>query len=115
MKEHDRTEAFEKFIGNVNRLLADERLREVLQELDKEGEEAFDLLAPDPAAYLRYRGVEIPEDYRITVEQQEEPVEGTTAAARRTRTTTTRYCVRICWWRWCVSICITISRRTTTT
>jgi hypothetical protein len=106
MRDHDRTAAFEKFMGDVNKLLADERLREVLQELDKEGEEAFDLLAPDPAAFLRYRGVEIPADYRITVEQRTEE------AARGT--TTTAYCLRICWWRWCITICIIVTRKTTT-
>lgn len=107
MREHDRTEAFEKFMGDVNKLLADERLREVLHELDKEGEEAFNMLAPDPAAYLRYRGVEIPADYRITVEQHAEK------AAKGT--TTTMYCLRICWWRWCITICIIVSRTTTAT
>jgi hypothetical protein len=106
MREHDRTDALEKFLGNVNELLGDATLREVLQELDKEGEEAFELLAPDPAAYLRYRGVKIPEDYRVTVEQHAE------AAAKGT--TATAYCLRICWWRWCITICIIIVRRTTT-
>lgn len=106
MREYDRTEAFEKFLGNVNKLLGDATLREVLQELDKEGAEAFELLAPDPAAYLRYRGVKIPEDYRVTVEQR--------AEASAKGTTTTAYCLRICWWRWCITICIIVVRRTTT-
>ena len=38
MKELDRTKAFSKFMDDVNKLLADEKLREVLQELDAEGE-----------------------------------------------------------------------------
>jgi hypothetical protein len=63
-------------------------------------------LAPDAAAYLRYRGVKIPEDYRITVEAHPE------AAAKGT--TVTAYCLRICWWRWCIEICIIVVRRTTT-
>jgi hypothetical protein len=105
MREYDRSEAFDKFMGDVNRLLADETLREVLQELDKEETEAFDLLAPDPAAFLRYRGVQIPEDYRITVRQEpQEAAKGTTV---------TWYCLTICWWRWCFSICIIVVRRTT--
>lgn len=106
MKDYDRTDALEKFLGNVNALLGDATLREVLQELDKEGEEAFELLAPDAAAYLRYRGVKLPEDYRVTVEQHAEK------AAKGT--TTTAYCLRICWWRWCITICIIVVRRTTT-
>ena len=103
MREHDRTKAFETFLGNTNKLLADATLREVLQELDEEGEEAFELLAPDAAAYLRYRGVKIPDDYRVTVEQRaEQSAKGTT---------TTAYCLRICWWRWCITICIIVIRR----
>jgi hypothetical protein len=105
MKEQDRTKAFNKFLEETNKLFADEKLREVLHELDVEGEEAFELLSPDPAAFLRYRGVKIPPDYRITVEQQVERQKG--------GTTVTAYCLRICWWRWCITICIIIRRTTT--
>jgi hypothetical protein len=105
MREHDRTEAFAKFIDEVTKLLGDERMREVLHELDTEGEEAVNLLAPDPAAYLRYRGVEIPADYRITVEQE--------VLERAKGTTSTTVCIRVCWWRWCITICVIIVVRTT--
>ena len=64
VKEHDRKAAFDYFMENANRLLADRQLREVLMELDEEGEEAVSQLAPDPAAFLRHRGVQIPEDFR---------------------------------------------------
>jgi hypothetical protein len=104
MKEQDRSKAFSKFMEDVSKLLADEKLREVLQELDTEGEEAFELLAPDPGAFLRYRGVKIPADYKVEVQQ--------TAEARTKGTTTTYYCLRICWWRWCITICIIVIRRT---
>jgi hypothetical protein len=93
-------------MDEVSKLLADPKLREVLAELDAEGEEAFELLAPDPAAFLRYQGVKIPPDYQVTVEQ--------TSEARAKGTTTTYYCLRICWWRWCITICIIVVRRTTT-
>jgi hypothetical protein len=109
MKEADRTRAFSSFLDTVNRLLADESLREVLRELDAEGEEAFDLLATDPASFLRFQGVDIPDGYRVAVTRQPEPE---TAAAGK-GTTTTAYCLRICWWRWCVTICIIITRTTT--
>jgi hypothetical protein len=102
MKDQDRTKAFDKFMEETNKLFADPKLREVLHELDAEGEEAFDLLAPDPAAFLRYRGVKIPPDYRITVEQQE--------VERQKGGSTTAYCLRICWWRWCITICIIVTR-----
>lgn len=107
MKDIDRTKAFDSFLDTANRLLTDARLREVLHELDSEGQEAFDLLAVDPAAFLRYQGVEIPEDYRVSVTRQPD----TEAAAKGT--TTTAYCLRICWWRWCITICIIVVRTTT--
>jgi hypothetical protein len=96
MKEQDRGEAFEKFMGGVSGLLADRNFREVLLELDREGEEAASLLAPDPAAFLRQRGVEIPQDFRLSVEKA---IEGEVRQ-------TVCFCLRICWWRWCVTICI---------
>jgi hypothetical protein len=106
MKDEDRAKAFGKFLDEVNKLLVNPKLREVLEELDAEGEEAFALLAPDPAAFLRYKGVEIPADYKVTVEQQEERQAG--------RTTVTLYCLRICWWRWCLTICIVVVSKTST-
>jgi hypothetical protein len=112
MKEHDRSRAFNSFLDTVSRLLADETLREVLRELDAEGEEAFDLLATDPAAFLKFQGVENPDGYRVSVTRQPEPE---TAAATKGGTTTTAYCLRICWWRWCITICIIITRTTTRT
>jgi hypothetical protein len=99
VKEDDRGASFEQFLEGVNRLQADRAFREVLLEIDAEGEDAASLLGADPAAYLKHRGVEIPEDFRISVEQ----------TSRRTGTgtgTTTRcWCVRICWLWWCVSFC----------
>lgn len=107
VKDIDRTKPFNAFLDNVSRLLADDKLREVLHELDSEGEEAFDLLATDPAAFLRYQGVAIPDDYRVSVTRQPEE------AAATKGTTATIYCLRICWWRWCFTICIVIIRTTT--
>jgi hypothetical protein len=101
VKEHDGRAAFEKFMEGVNRLLADENFREVLLELEAEGEEAVSLLAPDPAAFLRYRGVQIPEDFYLTVEQSSEKATG--GGGGQTKVC---YCLRICWWRWCVEFCV---------
>jgi hypothetical protein len=115
MKDEDRSEAFDRFMEGVNGLLADRTFREVLLELDREGEEAASLLASDPAAFLKFRGVQIPEDFRLSVEKR---VEGeATAAAVGTGPGTdlgpgTRqprvvcYCLKICWWRWCIEICV---------
>lgn len=108
MRDVDRTKAFDTFLDNVNQLLGDVKLREVLHELDTEGEEAFDLLQTDPAAFLRYQGVVIPEDYRISVTRSPDPE--SQAAAKKGGATSTAYCLRICWWRWCITICIIITR-----
>jgi hypothetical protein len=97
VRERDRTEGFQKFTEGVTALLGDENFREVLVELDAEGEEAASLLAPDPAAFLRQRGVEIPQDFRLSVEKSSQGGAGGRTVC---------YCLRICWWRWCISICI---------
>jgi hypothetical protein len=100
-KEQDRKPAFEKFMEGVNGLLADRHFREVLMELDAaQGEDALSLLGPDPAAFLRYRGVQLPQDFRFSVESHGE------AATTGVGIHITCYCLRICWWRWCISICI---------
>ncbi|MGA9162724.1 MAG: hypothetical protein WB297_17910, partial [Actinomycetota bacterium] len=70
MRDEDKTELFEKFMEGVSGLLADRKFREVLTELEREGEEAASLLASDPAAFLKHRGVQIPEDFRLSVERQ---------------------------------------------
>ncbi len=43
-----------------------------LMEITAEEEEAISVLAPDPAALLRYRGVQIPEDFRLSMEKHAE-------------------------------------------
>jgi hypothetical protein len=68
-EERDGRAAFDYFMENVNRLLADEHFREVLRELDEGRKESLSLLASDPAAFLRYRGVQIPQDFRISVKK----------------------------------------------
>jgi hypothetical protein len=103
-KEEDRNPTFEKFMEGVNQLLVDRSLREVLREVDAREEETISLLTSDPAAFLRYRGIQIPEYFRVSVHQKsEEAAKGTT---------TTRYCLTVCAWRWCFTICL---ERTTKT
>ncbi len=110
VKEYDRGPAFDEFLKNVNRLLADKNMREILGELDTEEAEAVSILGPDPAAFMRHRGVKIPEDYRITLEEQVTPFAapgtGGTGGTGGGKPTRTCWCLRICWWRWCVTICI---------
>jgi hypothetical protein len=98
MEETERAPAFEKFIESTNRLLADDSFREVLRELEAEGEKVVGTIARDPAGFLESRGVELPDHFRVSLEQYaESAVKGTT---------TTRYCLRICAWHWCIEICI---------
>jgi hypothetical protein len=104
VREDDRRSGFERFMEGVNGLLADENLREVLLELDAEGEEAVALLAPDPAAFLKHRGVRIPEDFRLSIEERSEEAAARAGGSRPPRTVC--YCLRICWWRWCIEICV---------
>ena len=106
VSEDDRRAGFEKFMEGVNRLLADDNFREVLLELEAEGEEALGLLEPDPAAFLRHRGVPIPEDFRFSVEERSQ-------ARQKGQRTTVCYCLRICWWRWCIEICVCRTRSVT--
>ena len=68
-EERDGKPAFDYFMDNVNRLLADQHFREVLRELDEGRKETLSLLASDPAAFLRYRGVQIPQDFRVSVKK----------------------------------------------
>jgi len=58
-----------RYGNGISRLQADPHFREVLRELDEGWKETFSLLASDPAAFLRYRGVQIPQDFRVSVKQ----------------------------------------------
>ena len=69
MEEHDGKSAFDYFWENVNRLQADQHFREVLRELDEGRKETLGLLVSDPVAFLRYRGVQIPQDFRVSVKR----------------------------------------------
>jgi len=60
-EERDGRAPFDYFMENVNRLIADQHFREVLRELDEGKKETLSLLASDPTAFLRYRGVQIPQ------------------------------------------------------
>lgn len=107
MRDEDRTELFEKFMEGVSGLLADRTFREVLTELEGEGEEAASLFASDPAAFLKHRGVQIPEDFRLSVERQ---IEGEAeAAAPGTGTGGGRrvvcWCLKVCFLWWCFTVC----------
>jgi hypothetical protein len=95
--------AFDYFMENVNRLLADQHLREVLRELDEGRKETLSLLASDPAAFLRYRGVQIPQDFRVSVKKtSKEEVASNGGGGGRIIICD---CVEFCFLGWCSILC----------
>jgi hypothetical protein len=97
----DRKATLDDFMENVNRLSADRHFREVLAELDENREDTLSLLAPDPATFLRDRGVQIPQDYRLSVDMRHEAATGGGGGWGRTCV-----CLVICRGRWCFYICV---------
>jgi hypothetical protein len=66
-EERDGRDALDYFLDNMTRLQSDQRFRQVLRELDEGKKETLNLLGSDPGAFLRYRGIEIPQDFRVSV------------------------------------------------
>jgi hypothetical protein len=97
----DRKAALDDFMENVSRLLADRHFREVLTELDEKREDTLSLLAPDPATFLRDRGVQIPQDFRLSVDMRSEAATGGGGGWQRGC-----ICLVICRGAWCVWICL---------
>ncbi len=100
-KERDRRAAFDYFMENVNRLLADQHFREVLRELDENREEILSLLASDPAAFLRYRGVQIPQDFRVSVKRTSKEA----APGGGGGIIIECDCIEVCFLNWCTLLC----------
>jgi hypothetical protein len=101
-EERDGRAAFDYFMENVNRLLADQHFREVLRELDEGRKETLSLLASDPAAFLRYRGVQIPQDFRVSLKR--------TSNDAATHGGGEGYiivcdCLEVCFLRYCTILC----------
>ena len=102
MAEEREGRAFDYFMENVNRLLADQHFREVLRELDEGRKETLSLLVSDPGAFLRYRGVQIPQDLRVSVRK--------TSKDAATHGGGEGYiiicdCVEVCFLRYCMILC----------
>jgi hypothetical protein len=103
--DRDRQSVFEDFMAEVSSLLVNDDFRKVLRELDAEEKgESVEHLLRDPVGLLSDRGVELPREFNVSAHQHFEEAEK--------GTTTTRYCLRICAWGWCIEICVS---RTTTT
>ena len=103
-EESDRRAAFDYFWENVSRLQADENFREVLRELGEGRKETLSLLASDPAAFLRHRGVQLPEDFRVSVKRTRED------AATHGNVGSQGYiiicdCIEVCFLRYCTIFC----------
>ena len=103
-KERDGRAAFDYFWENVSRLQADQHFREVLRELDEGRKETLSLLVSDPAAFLRYRGVQIPQDFRVSVKRTVEDA-ATHGGGGGQGLIIICDCVEICFLRWCTIFC----------
>jgi len=102
MAEERDGKAFDYFLENVSRLLADKNFREVLKELDENRKETKSLLASDPAGFLRYRGVKIPADFRVSTKK--------TSREAATHGGGDGYiivcdCIEVCFLRYCSILC----------
>jgi hypothetical protein len=103
-EEHNEGSAFDYFWDNVNRLQADQHFREVLRELDEGRKETLSLLVSDPAAFLRYRGVEIPQDFRVSTKRTLEDA-ATHGGGAGQGFEIICDCIVICFLRYCAIYC----------
>jgi hypothetical protein len=101
-EERDGRAVFDDFMENVNRLLADQHFREVLRELDEGRKETLSLLASDPAAFLRRRGVQIPQDFRVSVKKTSKDA---VAQGGGGGPIFICDCVEVCFFRYCMILC----------
>jgi hypothetical protein len=104
VEEQDGKSAFDYFWENVKRLQADQHFREVLRELDERRKETLSLLVSDPAAFLRYRGVEIPQDFRVSVKRTVEDA-ATHGSGAGQGLEIICDCIVICFLRYCAIYC----------
>ncbi len=96
------TATFDYFMDNLTRLHADQHFREVLRELGEGRKETLSLLASDPAAFLRYRGVQIPQDFRVSVKKRPHDAD---ARGGGQGYFIVCDCIEVCFLRWCSILC----------
>ena len=101
-EQRDGRDTFDYFMENVNHLLADQHFREVLRELDEGRKETLSLLASDPAAFLRYRGVQIPQDFRVSVKKTSKDAAADGGGEGHIIICD---CVEVCFLRYCLILC----------
>lgn len=103
-EEHGDT-AFDYFWEHVARLQASRHFRDVLKELDEGRKETLSLLVSDPATYLRYRGVDVPQDFRVSVKRtfQDAATHGTGGGGQGHIIICD--CVEVCFLRYCTIYC----------
>lgn len=99
----DERSAFDYFWDNANRLQADQNFREVLKELDEGRQETLSLLVSDPAGFLRFRGIQIPQDFRVSMKKTVEPAVAPGGGGAGYEITCD--CIVICFLRYCGIIC----------
>jgi hypothetical protein len=103
-EERDGKAAFDYFWENVARLQADQHFRDVLREVDERRKETLSLLVSDPAAFLRYRGVQIPQDFRVSVKRTREDA-ATHGGGGGQGHIIICDCIEVCFLRYCTIFC----------
>ena len=98
-----RRDTFDYFMENVNRLVSDHHFRDVMKELDEGRKETLSLLVSDPAAFLRFRGVQVPADFRISVKRR--PHDDVAKRGGGGGHIIICDCIEVCFLRYCVIFC----------
>lgn len=104
-EERDERSAFDYFWDNAQRLQADQSFREVLRELDEGRQDTLSLLVSDPAGFLSFRGIQIPQDFRVSVKRTFEHVAAPGGGGGGTGHEITCDCIVICFLRYCGIVC----------
>ena len=102
-EERGERSAFDYFWDNTHRLQADQNFREVMRELDEGRKETLSLLVSDPAGFLRFRGIQIPQDFRVSVKRTVEQVAPGGGGGSGHEIVCD--CIVICFLRYCGIIC----------
>ena len=93
---------YDYFMDNVSRIQSDQHFRDVMRELDEGQNETLSLLASDPAAFLRYRGIQLPEDFRVAVKKKPHDV---ARPGNGGDIIIICHCIEICFLRYCAIYC----------
>jgi hypothetical protein len=103
--EYDRKAPLDYFLDNVNRLQTDPRFRDILRELDEGRKETLNLLASDPSAFLNYRGVQIPDGFRVSFKKRPHDEARPVGGGGGGGPIIICDCIEVCFLRYCTIFC----------